>query len=142
METTVRYENPVSIQNEIAAPSTLTSSETEVFRVTDQKYLHKSQLLVYTSVVNSGLTTATFNYYLGILLSGTTYTWYPVCLYTTSSGLLSQRTTILNSGSYSSSGSWYGSDFVPLGASFAFRVTGLVNTGTPLYTVNVMARDN
>ena len=140
MQVTSTYESPVEVSNEITAPSTLTVTETELFRTTDQRYLHKSQLTIMASVVLSGLTSATLRYYLSP--DGTV--WYPVCLYNTSTGEMTQRSVVLDSGSNSTitSGSWSAMDNVPLGAGFAFKVTGLCNTGTPAYTLKVISRDN
>lgn len=147
MISTNSYASPEIVQSDIALPANLTTSEVELFRTTDQRYLHKSQLTVYGSVVNSGLTTATFNYYMGIntATNGTpVWLWYPICVYTTSTGLMSQRSVVLNSSSHTSADtlSWDFVDNVPLGATFAFKVTGKVDTGTPAFTLVVEARDN
>lgn len=144
MQVTSTYESPIEVSNEITAPSTLTVTETELFRTTDQKYLHKSQLTIFTSVVLSGLTSATFRYYLCVNPMDATPVWYPICLYNTSTGEMTQRSVVLDNGSNSTiiSGSWSALDNVPLGACFAFKVTGLSNTGTPAYTLKVISRDN
>ena len=144
MQVTSTYESPVEVSNEITAPSTLTVTETELFRTTDQRYLHKSQLTIMASVVLSGLTSATLRYYMSGNPMDTTPVWYPVCLYNTSTGEMTQRSVVLDSGSNSTitSGSWSAMDNVPLGAGFAFKVTGLSNTGTPAYTLKVISRDN
>ena len=140
MQVTSTYEGPVEVNNEATVPANLTVTETDLFKTTDQKYLHKSQLTIMASVVLSGLTSATLRYYCSP--DGTV--WYPVCLYNTSTGEMTQRSVVLDSGSNSTinSGSWSAMDNVPLGACFAFKVTGLCNTGTPAYTLKVISRDN
>jgi hypothetical protein len=134
------YESPVEVGNEITAPATLTVTETDIFKTTDQRYLHLSQLTIMASVVLSGLTSATLRYYLSP--DGTV--WYPISLYNTSTGEMTQRSVVLDSGSNSTitSGSWSAMDNVPLGAGFAFKITGLSNTGTPAYTLKVIGRNN
>ena len=140
MQVTSTYESPVEVNNEATVPANLTVTETTLFLTTDQKYLHKSQLTIMASVVLSGLTSATLRYYCSP--DGTV--WYPVSLYNTSTGEITQRSVVLDSGSNSTitSGSWSAMDNVPLGACFAFKITGLSNTGTPAYTLKVISRDN
>ena len=141
------YASPEIVQSDIALPATLTTSEVDLFILTDQRHLHKSQLTVYGSAVLSGLTTVTFNYYMGVNIStsGTpSWLWYPICLYATATGIITQRSVLLNSTSHTSADSlsWDFTDNVPLGACFAFKITGKSNTGTPAYTLKVESRDN
>ena len=143
----IQYASPEIVQSDIALPSTLTTSEVDLFVLTDQRILHKSQLTIYGSAVLSGLTSATFGYYYGINTSTTatpSWLWYPVTLYATSTGIMTARSVVLNSTSHTSADtlSWDFTDNVPLGATFAFKITGKANTGTPAYTLKVESRDN
>ena len=142
---TINYASPEIVNNEISPPSTLTSSQVQLFLSTDQKYLHKSQLTIMASVVNSGLTSATFLYYIGLNSSSTatpSWVWYPVCLYNTSTGEITQRKVVMDSGSYSDGTSWFFEDDLPFSGCFAFQITGASNTGTPAFTLSVIGRDN
>lgn len=138
----ITYESPVAVTNEISAPATLTTTETELFRTTDQKFLHKSQLTLLSSVVNAGLTTVTFNFYVTPNPTAQTVLWYPLSLYATATGIMTQRSVLLNSTSYSDGTSWASVDNIPLASCFGFKVAGKSNTGTPAYTLTVLARDN
>lgn len=145
------YASPEIAQSDIALPATLTTSEVDLFVLTDQRHLHKSQLTIYGSAVNSGVTTFNFNYYYGINTSTTptpSWLWYPITLYATATGVMSQRIIVLSSGSHTTSDtlSWDFTDNIPLGAAFAFKITGKIasNTGTTTcaYTLKVESRDN
>lgn len=144
MVNTQTYESPDTVNNEIVLPATLTTGEVDLFKTTDQKYLHKSQLTVLLSVVLSGLTSATFRAYITGNPMDTTVVWYPICLYNTISGEIIQRSVVLDSGSNTTatSGSWSAVDNIPLSACLGFKITGTCNTGTPAYTLKVLARDN
>lgn len=138
MQVTSTYESPVNAVSTIALPATLTTTETDLYVVTDQKFLHKSQLTIYASVTLGGVASATFYYYLTD--NGTT--WYPICLYNTSTGEITQRAVLVDSGSYASGGVSYYADNVPMGAAIGLKITGKSASGTPAYTVRLMTRDN
>lgn len=122
-----------------SVPSTLTSSEADLFIVKDYKDLQKSQITIYASVTLGVVTSATFFYYLSPD-NGTT--WYPISLYNTSTGEITQRSVVVDSGTYSTGGASRFADNVPLGASMAFKVTGIAASGTPTYSLKVLLRDN
>ena len=135
---TVNYNLGDTVNNTITSPATLTVTEADLYVVTDLKYLQHSQLTVYGSVTLGGVTSGTFKYYM--TFDGTT--WYPISLYSTSTGQITQRNVVVDSGTYSKSNVSYFADNVPLGACKGFKVTGLSSSGTPAYSLTVLGRDN
>lgn len=139
-EATVSYNNGTTANNTISVPATLTVTETDLYVVTNYAYLRKSQVTVFADVTLGAVASATFYYYYSID-NGTT--WYPVSLYNTSTGQISQRAIVVDSGTYATGGASRFVDNVPLGTSLAFKVTGKSASGTPtLNKVLVMVRDN
>ncbi len=134
----ISYESPVTVKNETTLPATLTITEATIFSTTDQRYLKKSQLTVMNSVTLGGVASATFYYYLSP--NGTD--WFPISLYNTTSGEMTQRNVLVDSGSYVIGGVSSFSDNVPLGACYAFKITAKSASGTPVYTTSVISRDN
>lgn len=122
-----------------ASSTTLSTSETTLLTITDPKYLKSSQLSIYVSVTLGAVASATFYYYFSPD-SGTTY--YPVSLYNTSSGEITQRAVLVDSGTYASGGVSYYLDNVPMPAATTLKITGKSASGTPAYTLTVLARDN
>lgn len=135
----VMYGMGGALDNSIAStiPTTLTNSETDLYIVTENAYVKQSQFTIYLEVASGQ--TATFYYY-GSPDSGTT--WYPICLYNTTTGELTQRPAVLDSGSYTANSKYYGIDNIAAGAYTKFKVTGKSATGTPAYTVIVTGRNN
>lgn len=137
---TVTYGQPSRPQlNSVTQPATLTTSEADLFIIKDYKDLQKSQLTIYGSVTLGGVTSATFYYYYSTD-NGTT--WFPVCLYNTTSGEITQRAVLVDSGTYAAASVSYFADNHALGAANAFKVTGKSSSSTPAYTLSIMTRDN
>lgn len=141
MQVVSTYEAPVAVNNEITQPTTLTTSEADLFKTTDQKFLHKSQLTLMVKLTLGSATQGTFYAY----ASPDGSTWYPICLYNTVTGEITQRKVVADSGSFSTGGGtilWFVDD-IPLSACQAFKITGL-STGASSSTLvlNLFARDN
>ena len=134
----IQYESPVQTQSSITVPSALSGTETDLFKIVDQRYLHKSQFTVFASVTLGAVTSATFYYY--ITPNGTN--WYPISLYNTTTGEITQRSVVIDSGTYALSSVSYFADNVPLGACLGFKITGKSSSGTPAYTISIISRDN
>lgn len=126
--------------NTATVPATLTTSEVDLIIVTKLQDLCKSQLTIYGGVTLGGVASATFYYYLSPD-NGTT--WFPISLYATATGVITQRAVVVDATTYATGGVSRFADNVPLGASTAFKVTGKSATGTPTLTnIVVMLRDN
>lgn len=137
METLVGY-NPSLVAGKATA-TTLSSTETPLLTITDTKFLKSSQFTVYATVTLGAVASATFYYYYSPD-NGTT--WLPVSLYNTSSGQMTQRSVVVDSGTYSASGVYSFTDNVPVGACTQFRITGKSASGTPAFTLTLLGRDN
>jgi len=136
----IDYELGTKTTSTITTPATLSTSETDLYIVKDFKYVQASQLSIYGNVTLGSVTSATFNYYFSTD-SGTT--WFPVCLYNTSTGAMTQRSVLVNSGTYAASSVSYFLDNIPMSSSTAFKVTGLQTTGTACaFNLSVMVRNN
>jgi len=141
MQATVSYNAPAGARNTITAPTTLTSTETDLFVITDPNFLKKSQLTVYGTVTLGAVASATFYYYMSPD-NGTT--WFPISLYSTTTGEMTRKSVLVDSGTgtFPTTGAYRFIDNVPLGATTQFKVRGKSDSGTPAYTLTVMFRDN
>lgn len=140
MSHNISYDGACILQNTLAViPTTLTTSEADLFIAKDNKYLSKSQLSVYLSVTLGAVVSATFNYYFS---PDRGVTWYPYVLYNPTNGEVPQRTLVIDAASYSTGGVSSCVDGVAFEAALAFKVTGKSNSGTPAYSVQVLGRDN
>jgi hypothetical protein len=119
-------------------PTTLSSTETPIYLVAYSGNVQLSQLAVYLEMGTGG-TTGTFNYYESPD-NGTT--WYPVSLFSTSTGVLSQRSVVLSSASFTYSSKYWGQDTLPATAMTMLLITGTSAASTPAYTCVVMGRNN
>lgn len=137
-QVTSTYESPVIAMSDISALTALSVTETDLFVTTDQKYLHKSQLTVFGEVTLAGVASSTFYYYLTYDGSN----WFPVSLYNTSTGEITQRSVLVDSGTYATGGKSRFVDNVPFGAAIGFKVTGKSASGTPAMKLSVLVRDN
>lgn len=137
---TVTYGNASFPQaNSIATVTALSTSETDIFVVKDMKDMEKSQTTIYGSVTLGAVASATFYYYVSPD-NGTT--WHPISLYNTSTGEVTQRAVLVDSGTYATGGVSLFADSVPMPATTAFKVTGKSATGTPAVSLKIMLRDN
>jgi hypothetical protein len=135
----IRYGLAGQVQNAITAPTTLTVTEADLYVVTDAKFVMYSQFAVMAQVTLGGVVSATFYYY--VSPDGGT-TWYPISLYNASTGEMTRRAVLLDSGTYSTGGVSYFNDDIAVSATSAFKVTGKAASGTPSYTVWVGGRNN
>lgn len=127
-------------QNDITLPTTLSTTETDLVIIKDHKYLQASQFTIMVSVDLGAVTSCTFYYYYSPD-EGTT--WYPVSLYDTSTGKMTQRSVVVDSGTYATSGHSMFIDNIGLGACTRFKVTGKSASATPtLNNVIVSTRNN
>lgn len=132
------YDIGSQANNSITPPATLTTTEADLFVTTDRKYMQESQITVLGSVTLGGVASATFYYYTSL----DNVTWYPISLYNTSTGEITQRAVLVDSGTYVKSGASLFADNVPLGVANYFKVAGKSATGTPAYSVLVGFRNN
>lgn len=139
MDVTTGYSIGHLAQSTTTLPTTLTTSETALYTILDQQPLKQSQLSIYLTVTLGGVTSATFYYYYST--DGGT-TWNPISLYNTTTGEMIQRSVLIDSGTYATGGVSSCVDNVPLAACTGFRITGKSASGTPVYTVKVMVRNN
>ncbi len=134
------YEPGYAAKNEITAPANLSVTETDLYVIKIESAMQKSEFTIYGAVTLGAVTSATFNYYYSP--DGGT-TWFPVTLYNTTNGEITQRKVVVDSGSYSTGGVSYFADNHQMGSATAFKVTGLSASGTPTLTkVLVMVRNN
>jgi len=139
MGTAIYYGSGSRAQKFITPPATLTTTETDLVVVKDHKYLDSSQLTIFLSVTLGAVASATFYYYYS-LDEGTT--WHPVSLYDTSTGKMTQRAVVIDSGTYAVGGVSLALDNLGLGTTTQFKVTGKSASGTPAYAVAVGVRNN
>lgn len=142
MDVVVQYPTGGLVNNDITAPATLNTSETQVFLHNHLGALRDSQYTVYLAVTLGAVASATFYYYWTPLYNGASTVWYPVCLYNTSTGQEPRRAVVIDSTAYSTGGVSLAVDELPVGSSTAFQITAISATGTPSYSVNVMRRNN
>lgn len=140
MNATIDYGSGAPLVNAVASvPATLTVTETDLFKTVTLSDLKFSQFTVYVSTQLTGATKATFNYYYSPD-QGTT--WYPVSLYNTSTGEIVQRSVVVDTGTYSTSGHYRFVDNTPAGSMTAFKITGKVDAGTPTLDAIIVAGRN
>ena len=143
MTQSIDYQPGVDTTSSITIPSAFAgATETDLFILADTKYVRASQLTIMGSVTLGGVTSVTFYYYYSPD-SGTT--WYPVSLYNTSSGEMTRRSVLLDSGTGTYPVSTHSRfvDNVPLGAATQFKITGVSASGTPtLDSLHVFIRNN
>lgn len=139
MDVLTGYDSPYVIANETTLPATITVTEATIWSTTNLKPLRFSQLTVYSSTtLNSN--NVTYNYYYSPD-NGTT--WYPVSLYNTSTGEMTQRAVLVDAGTYATGGVSYFVDNVPLGAATQLKITAKTSASTvSTYVITVMARNN
>ncbi len=139
-EVFVNYSIGTQADSSIALPATLATGEADLVIITNRQYLNVSQLTIYGSVTLGAVASATFYYYYSPD-NGTT--WYPVCLYNTSTGEITQRSVVVDSGTYSTGGHSRFVDNIPLGWCTQFKVTGKSATGTPaIDNIAITVRNN
>lgn len=118
----------------------LSSSEATLLTVTDITKLRASQFSVYGSLDLGAVTSCRFYYYFSPD-NGTT--WFPVSLYNTSNGEITQRSIVVDSGTYSTNGHSMFLDDIQVSGATAFKITGKSASGTPiLNSLYLVARDN
>lgn len=139
MHSQIGYDMGYKAPSTITVPTTLTSSEVDLYIVTISSAIQKSQLTIYGAVTLGVVTSGTFYYYLSPD-NGTT--WYPISLYNTSTGEITRRNVVVDSGTYATGGISYFVDNVPFGAATQFKVTGKSSSATPTLGLTVMVRDN
>lgn len=117
-------------QNSITLPATLTTVEADLFVVKDFKFLEASQFTIYGSITLGGVASASFFYYYS---PDSGATWFPVSLYSASTGEATQRLVLLDSGTgaHPVSGKSRFVDDLKVSGTTAFKITGLSATGTP-----------
>ncbi len=142
MEAITSYANGYQAATSITVPTTLTTSETDLFIIKNLGDLKSSQLTVYGGVTLGGVASATFYYYVSPNIGAASPTWYPISLYNTSTGEITQRAVLVDSGTYATGGVSEFADNVPLAACTAFKVTGKSASGTPTLALTVMVRNN
>lgn len=146
METKVGYEQSGVRQSVIAFPSNITTTEADLYKITDMGSLNNSQITVYGSVKLGTNASATFYYYYSPdSPTATTIRWYPVSLYNTTNGEITQRSVVVDSGTYVTSSVSYFADNIPLGACQQFKITGkaaTANIAAADSSLLVMARNN
>jgi len=134
------YASPEIAQSDIALPATLTISEVDLFVLTDQRHIHKSQITVYGAVTLGAVTSATFYYY--VSPDGTN--WYPISFFPSGyAAAVNQRSCIIDSTTYSTGGKSMFEDDIGASAFMSFKITGKSSSGTPtLNALKVLTRDN
>ena len=138
MEALIGY-NPALVVGKSTVTG-LTTSEATLLTVTDTKLLKSSQLSIYISVELAAVASATFYYYFAC---DGTLDWYPVCLYNTSTGAMTQRSVVIDSSTYVSGSNSFILDNVPMPAGAKLKITGKCASGTiALNNLVVMGRDN
>lgn len=143
MDTIVSYASGAPVSNNLTSvPTTLTTSETQLFVHTKLGSLRYSQFTVYLQVTLGGVTSGTFYYYFTPEYAGASTVWYPVCVYNTSTGSIPRRAVVVDSTAYATGGVSYAVDELPVGATSAFLITGSSASGTPAFTIKVMSRNN
>lgn len=145
MDTIVAYEQSGVMASTIALPTTLTTSEADLGIYSYGGGIKQSQLSIYVGLTLGGVAKGTFNYYYSPNYgdSANATVWYPVSLYNTSTGEITQRSVVVDSGTYATGGVSRYVDNVPLGGCVAFKVTGIAASGTPtLNALTVMVRNN
>jgi len=143
MSQNIDYALGTSCNSSIAIPAAFAgATETDLFILADLKYVQASQLTVMGSVTLGGVTSVTFYYYYSPD-SGTT--WFPVSLYNSSTGEMTRRAVLLDSGTGTNPVATHSRfvDNVPLGGSTQFKITGVSASGTPaLDSLFVFSRNN
>ena len=115
----------------------LNATETPVFLIAGLNSMAKSQLSAYLTAASGN--NATFYYYYSPDVG---VTWIPLCLYNTSTGELTQRSVLLDSGSYTYNSNYEGLDNIPMSAASMLLITGKSSTSSQAYTCTVVVRDN
>ena len=136
----ISYSGGTQITSTIALPSTFTTSEVDLAIFLDKAWTPKSQLTIMGAVTLGAVVSATLYYYY-TTDSGTT--WYPVSLFNTSTGEMTQRAVLVDSGTYALTGVSRFVDNLPLGVCNGFKITGKSSSATPgLTALFVGVRDN
>jgi hypothetical protein len=139
METKTGYEQSGVFKPTSTPPTTLTTSEVDLGIFNSAAYLNQSQISIYGSVTLGAVASATFYYYYS---PDSGSTWYPVSLYNTSTGEITQRSVVVDAGTYVTGGKSLFLDSTPVAAGNWFKVTGKSATGTPAFLITVMGRNN
>lgn len=127
-EVYVNYSIGTQADSSISLPATLTTGEVDLIIITNRQYINCSQLSIYGSITLGAVASATFYYYYS---PDNGATWYPVSLYNTSTGEVTQRSVVVDSGTYATAGHSRFVDNIPLGWCTQFKVTGKSASGTP-----------
>lgn len=135
----IAYSLPAPLTSTITVPTSITTSEADLFIITDQKVLRKSQITILFDVTLGSATKVGFRYY---LWDGTT--WYPIPIKNLSSGELTDVPSLIDSSSYLVTGSQYRSvEEIPLTGGMGFKITGVATGATAtLNTLAVYVKDN
>ena len=146
METKTGYEQAGVRPSTIAFPANITTTEADLYKITDGASISQSQLTIYASVKLGTNATATLNYwYSPDPSTATSPRWYPISVYATSTGVVTQRQVVINSTTYAVSSVSYITDSIPMGACQQFKITGVVptaNIAAADASLIVMARNN
>lgn len=144
MENVISYNVPV-MAKQVSAFS-VTTSEVEVFNLTDLTFPKKSQVSLYFDLDLSGgtITSVKFRLFFAFTNAGT-IVWYPVPVQNLSTGQLVDTPVVIDSTAYTYTSGKYREVFdIPFSAATAIRVTAQgVGSGTAtLNTLTLMVRDN
>lgn len=138
MDVNVGYDNGSEIANGLASvPTTLTTSEADVFKTSNSQALRFSRYSLYYTVTLGAVANVTFKYYYSI---DNGVTWYSLPTYNTSTGAVPPRPLFIDSTTYANTGVSQVVDVVTVAGGTAFKVTGVSATGTPAFTVRVNGR--
>lgn len=142
MDTIISYGAASKAASTITIPTTLTSTETDLFIHVGTGILRYSQFTIYAGVTLGGVTSSTFYYYVSPNASDASPVWYPISLYATSTGEITQRAVLVDSGTYVIGGVSQFCDNLPVPACVGFKITGKSSSGTPTLALSVMTRNN
>jgi hypothetical protein len=138
MQATIAYNAPLMAAQ--ATKALENTTETDVFIITDEGFLKKSQVTNYFKVALGTATDVTFGYYCSPD-EGTT--WYKLPLRSATTAVLADVPVKIDSTSPSTGGVYSVVDNIPLSACTAFKITAKSQGGTTAtVTVTTYVKDN
>lgn len=124
----------------VLGPITIQTAETEIFKSVDGNHLRKSQLTMFWNVALGSATSVKLRYY---YTPDNGATWFQVPLKTTSTGVLSDTPSVINSTSPAQGANSLLVEDIPFSGSMGFRVTAQAVAATAvLNSLDVFTRDN
>ncbi len=125
------------------AVSVLSASETTLLTITDIKMVQKSQLTVYFDVTLGSATQVNVKYYFSPNAQEASPTWFQVPIKDTSSGILSNIPSVIDSTSPSQSTNIRTVEDLQMSGSYGLKITGqAVTANATLNSIYVVGRDN